>query len=109
MKSKAWILGAVGPLVLVGMVTTGQAASIAGFTRLVAAVTKPALVDQVASRHCWRHNGTRHCTWGAPRARYRNGGSEYYEHDSDSLPFGSQRWWDQMLRENRLNPGGGRS
>jgi hypothetical protein len=92
------------------MATTGQAASITSSTRLVAAIAKPTLVDTVASRHCRRHNGTRHCTWyGAPRARYRNGDSEYYEHDSNSLPFGSQRWWDQMLRENRLNPGGGRS
>jgi hypothetical protein len=109
MKFKVWILGAVGPLVLAGMATTGQAASITTSTRSVAASAKSTLVDKVASPHCWRHNGARHCSWyGAPRLRYRNGDSDYYEHDSSSLPFGSQRWWDQMLRENRLNPGGGR-
>ena len=26
----------------------------------------------------------------------------YYERDSNKLPFGSQIWWDQMLREGRL-------
>ena len=25
----------------------------------------------------------------------------YYERDSNKLPFGSSRWWDQMLREDR--------
>jgi hypothetical protein len=62
-------------------------------------------------RHCWREHGRRHCrSYGGPATySYRSGGSDYYEHDSNSLPYGSQRWWDQMLRENRLNPGGGRN
>src|SRR5262245_14035064 len=24
---------------------------------------------------------------------------EYYEHDSNALPFGSRAWWEQKLRE----------
>jgi hypothetical protein len=32
----------------------------------------------------------------------RSSNSDYYEHLADKLPFGSQRWWDQMLREGRL-------
>ena len=36
--------------------------------------------------------------WGAP--------TDYYVHDANKLPFGSERWRDQMRRENRLgNPG----
>ena len=32
--------------------------------------------------------------------------SDYYVHDASKLPFGSERWRDQMRRENRLgNPG----
>jgi hypothetical protein len=28
--------------------------------------------------------------------------SPYYVHDANQLPFGSQRWWEQMSREGRL-------
>jgi hypothetical protein len=37
-------------------------------------------------------------------ARVARSSSEdgYYEHDANKLPFGSQRWWDQMQREGRL-------
>ena len=36
--------------------------------------------------------------WSAP--------TDYYVHDANKLPFGSERWRDQMRRENRLgNPG----
>ena len=32
--------------------------------------------------------------------------TDYYVHDANKLPFGSERWRDQMRRENRLgNPG----
>jgi hypothetical protein len=31
----------------------------------------------------------------------------WYPHDANQLKFGSALWWDQMLRENRLNSGGG--
>ena len=27
---------------------------------------------------------------------------DWYPRDSSKLPFGSSRWWDQMLREDRL-------
>jgi hypothetical protein len=26
----------------------------------------------------------------------------YYVHDANKLPFGSQRWWEQMVREGRI-------
>ncbi|GAH03131.1 unnamed protein product [marine sediment metagenome] len=110
MKSKTWIMGAAGPLVLGIMTSTAHAGPFTSpATDLGAATAGSSFVDKIASRRCWR-NGKRHCTWyGGPRAYgNRSGGDDYYEHDSDKLPFGSQRWWDQMLRENRLNPGGGR-
>jgi len=37
-----------------------------------------------------------------PRFRQTEG---WYEHDANKLPFGSAIWRDQMLRENRRNPG----
>jgi len=59
-----------------------------------------------AAAHCGRRGQ------GACRAvRGTPGGSAYapsgyYEHDANKLPFGSERWRDQMRRENRLgNPG----
>jgi hypothetical protein len=107
MKSKTWIMGTAGPLVLSIISTAAQAVPI---TNSVADLRTTATADPVveaAFRHCRRHNGRRHCTWhGGPRAYGYHGG--YYEHDPDQLPYGSQRWWDEMLRENRAgNPGGG--
>ena len=29
----------------------------------------------------------------------------WYPHDTSKLPVGTRRWFDQMLRENRRNPG----
>lgn len=31
----------------------------------------------------------------------------WFPHDANQLKFGSALWWEQMLRENRLNSGGG--
>ena len=62
-------------------------------------------VSSTAARHCRWHNGQRLC----PPSRgpgYGLMGSDYYEHDANKLPFGTERWRDQMRRENRLgNPG----
>lgn len=35
--------------------------------------------------------------------------SGWYPHDSSELVVGTTAWWDQMLREGRLNQGGGRN
>lgn len=96
-----------GSLVLATMTAGAHAAPAAGL-RSAAAQSSP--MATVASRHCWRRHGRVHCNgWEVPRHAYRyKGDSAYYEHDSSRLPFGTQRWWDQMLRENRLNSGGGR-
>jgi hypothetical protein len=111
MKFALQVLCIGGPLALATMTAGGHAAPIAGAAadlRAAAAETSP--MATVASRHCWRRHGKLHCTGGeGQRHAYRyKGDSDYYEHDSSRLPFGTQRWWDQMLRENRLNSGGGR-
>jgi hypothetical protein len=38
----------------------------------------------------------------APGVRERREGA-WQPHDSGALPFGSGRWWEQMLREGRIN------
>jgi hypothetical protein len=66
--------------------------------------------ERVALRRCWQRGGVRHCRSyrGVQVYRYRNGNGDYYEHDANRLPYGTARWWDQMLRENRAgNSGGG--
>jgi hypothetical protein len=30
---------------------------------------------------------------------------DWYPHDTSKLPIGTRKWFDQMLRENRRNPG----
>jgi hypothetical protein len=58
----------------------------------------------VGERGCGWQQGQRHC-----RGRgYARQASDYYVRDADKLPFGTSRWWEEMLRENRAgNPGGG--
>ena len=72
--------------------------------------------ERVAVRRCWQRGGVRHCrsyrggpAYGDRGNGYRgNGDPNYYVHDADKLPYGTSRWWDQMMRENRAgNPGGG--
>ena len=61
--------------------------------------------DPVAA-HCGRRGqgACRTLRGGPATSPYAPG--DYYEHDANKLPFGSERWRDQMRRENRLgNPG----
>jgi hypothetical protein len=47
----------------------------------------------------------RHARHAVPHIVYEPGPSQsngWYEHDSNKLPFGSSRWWQQMLREDRV-------
>jgi hypothetical protein len=43
------------------------------------------------------------------RYSHRYNPTGWYPHDSSQLVVGSTAWWDQMLREGRLNQGGGRN
>jgi hypothetical protein len=111
MTTRKWIEAIVGSLVLVIPAAPGRAGPIGNSAiAFMATGAESSLVERVDTRRCWQRNGERHCNWyeGSRAYRDRNGGGNYYEHDSNNLPVGSQRWWDQMLRENRLNPGGGR-
>jgi hypothetical protein len=112
MKSEGW-MGAAGALVVAMAVTGAQAGPTARApTDLKAAAAEFSPVETTAYRRCrWRDNRG-HCTrYGGRRVHgNRDWESDYYEHDVNTLPYGSQRWWDQMLRENRAgNPGGARN
>jgi hypothetical protein len=93
-----WTLGSVAAAVLVSgfPIPTAQAIPVAG---LKVPPLWTASVSRTAPRHCrWQH-GQRVC-W-VPRSD-----GDWYEHDANKLPFGTERWRDQMRRENRLgNPG----
>ena len=47
-----------------------------------------------------RHS--RHSTQYVERNTSHAPSGAWYPHDASQVPFGSARWWDQMLRENRL-------
>jgi hypothetical protein len=101
--------GIASAAIALGIASSAQAAPIASSTSsLRAAAGKISGVDQTASR-CGQRSRQGHCArYGGPQARgNRNRNGDYYEYDANKLPYGSQRWWDQMLRENRGgNPGG---
>ena len=67
----------------------------------------PQLMQRLSAgpRPCeWRH-GQRSCR-AAVAAGTRRRSDGYFEYDAKTLPFGTERWRDQMRRENRLgNPG----
>jgi len=52
--------------------------------------------------HARQHAKRYHRPPAAVRAP-RGGGGAWRAHDSGALPFGSGGWWEQMLREGRLN------
>jgi hypothetical protein len=100
----------IHPLVVLalGSITTAATAAPSNSAAVLSTMASPrsGQVETVADRQCWRQDGRRHC-----RSRtYRRQSSGYYERDANSLPYGTSRWWEEMLRENRAgNPGGGRN
>jgi len=74
-------------------------------------VPSTAVAEESASRGAGSKPVTaRRCTSQRCRtqARARASESDYYERDANKLPYGTPRWWEEMLRENRAgNPGGG--
>jgi hypothetical protein len=92
------ILAAAGP---VGGAPAGFGFAVAGKAAHASDSVSPA-----ASRSCGGRKGQRACRWerGTGGSAYTPG--DYYDHDANKLPFGTERWRDQMRRENRLgNPG----
>jgi hypothetical protein len=104
---KSWLLHLVVALAIGGMTTASHATPMHSAAAQIANQApgpRSIAVQSVAGRSCWRRHGRLHCT---SRVRSRRT-SEYYERDANALPFGTSRWWEQMLRENRAgNPGGG--
>jgi hypothetical protein len=86
-----------------------HAAPIPGAAFAQHAAQAPRSVNPVAYRRCWTHNGKRRCERVARAYGARSGEhySSYYEHIPERLPYGSSRWWDEMVRENRGGNGGG--
>jgi hypothetical protein len=60
-------------------------------------------------RHAKRHYYPRYAARNHGYKQAYPDENGWFPHDSNELKFGSALWWDQMLRENRLNPGGGRN
>jgi hypothetical protein len=105
--SEMWLRLAsmVTAMLLADLLAAAAYASPAG--GLAAMPRPPSSVSSTAARHCRWHNGQRLCPPSrGTGAGYRFMDSDYYEHDANKLPFGTERWRDQMRRENRLgNPG----
>jgi hypothetical protein len=105
MEHHHWYVGMAVALALSGIPGHSEAAPKSGTTiRIKATAGTAAVIETVAYRHCWRRNGQRRCRVVAYRPTYSN----YYERDSNLLPYGTLIWWDQMVRENRASPGGRR-
>jgi len=98
---KTWVISLLVALSLGGSASGSQGAPLGSRPSLEEAGQR---LERVAARRCWRQEGRRYCR--GYRAQRQTSG--YYEHDPDRLPFGTSRWWEEMLRENRAgNPGGG--
>lgn len=60
-----------------------------------------ALPISEADAKIYKHHGKRYPrAYSLQNAYY--GQSDFYVHDSNKLRFGSNAWWRQMLRENRV-------
>jgi hypothetical protein len=61
-------------------------------------------VFEANARIRYSHQAKRHLGHVAPTPRYppREG---WYVHDPEKLPFGSSRWWEEMVREGRARRG----
>ena len=105
MPCKSWSILLLLGLVLGATATAVPAGPMAGARMANEAANQPdARLERVAARRCWWQQGRRHCH-GRAAARQT---SDYYVRDADKLPYGTSRWWEEMLRENRAgNPGGG--
>jgi hypothetical protein len=60
-------------------------------------------------RHAKRHYYPRYSARDHDYKQAYPDANGWYPHDSSKLAFGSAIWWEQMLREGRLNQGGGRN
>ena len=98
-----WALVAAAVFVSAGLATGAMALpadrSLRGSARWSGSLSTPAAA-------CAARTPEGSCRVGP---RFRRGAPApggYYEHDANKLPFGTERWRDQMRRENRLgNPG----
>jgi len=99
--------GLVAAAILASSVIADSAHNVAADTAKATVAHRSRWVSTIASRRFWWRNGERHVrSHREPRVYGIRAEGDYYEHDASKLPFGSQRWREQMRRENRLgNPG----
>lgn len=102
---KSWSIPLLVGLALGATAAASRAGPLAGARMANEAANQgDARLERVVARHCWWQQGRRHCRGHIPARQT----SDYYVRDADKLPFGTSRWWEEMLRENRAgNPGGG--
>jgi hypothetical protein len=85
-------------------------AAIAAVTLVASSAAVNAKNRSKAHKHYARSNGySRHVLRGHGYNPAYPDTSRWYPHDSSELVVGTTAWWDQMLREGRLNQGGGRN
>jgi hypothetical protein len=103
---RPWLSGLFGVVAFVAMSASTAAAPISSMTGLTR--SDALLVTKVAERQ--RHGSQAHRArqgrryYGAENVDDPRPNSDWYPHDSNELPFGSARWWDQL----QLETGGGR-
>jgi hypothetical protein len=92
-------------IVVVAVVAVGAISLIASSACVVNAEGYSNAHKRHAKRHYYSRYAARHYGY---KQEYPDANG-WFPHDSSQLKFGSQLWWDQMLREGRLNQGGGRN
>jgi hypothetical protein len=103
MKLRPWISGLLGVVAFATMSVCASAAPISTMTGL----GDDLAITKVAQRHYYAARA-RNRNRGGSRNHNANGSddppvSDWYPHDSNQLPFGSARWWNQI----QLETGGG--
>jgi hypothetical protein len=58
----------------------------------------PDVCAEPQKRHARAHASSS-TPYVSPRPGYRT--NNWYEHDANKLPIGTETWWDQMVREDR--------
>src|SRR5262249_6131178 len=106
MKTRHWIIGLFGVVTFAAISASASAAPISTMSGLTGsngpAVTKVVEHQRRAYHTHKARQGRRF--YGAATSDHPPPNSDWYPHDSNELPFGSARWWDQL----QLETGGGR-
>jgi hypothetical protein len=103
-STKLALIGACGVASLGLCSVAAEAAPAASnlMPTMAAAVGAQSAAQEVAYRRCWWRSGQRHCRWSGPGPGYRGYGYRYYGPlYPEAYRTGSNRWWQEMDREDR--------